>query len=493
MKRPVLLHGLNRELLCRLGGAVASRLDVKFVDLFGQSWEVAREACSGAEVRVVAVRSEMLLARVRRVEQLATSLVVAIGPWKGSRLIGEECGPEIGDEAGRLDELVDREFRECHGFFSGSEQGEADVVDGIVALATSMQVVVAAAERSYRVDVGRGTVERGLSEVAFGGEVMLHLTDENVDRLHGARLSAAMAGTGLRVVQHVLVPGEEQKCLATLGEIFDRALAGGIDRSSWLVAAGGGVTTDIGGLAAALWMRGLRWVAVPTTLLAMVDAAVGGKTAVDHRKGKNAVGAFWQPSRVICDVEFVLTESVRNYVGALAEVVKTALIGDRGLFELLEAERGRVSRRDLDLLSEVVRRCVQVKARIVGLDERESGMRAVLNFGHTVGHALEALGEYRRYTHGEAVSLGMVVALRLGVRLGYTPIELAERVEDLLVGLELPVGVNLEEAVASASLVMHDKKRAGSALRFIFAHAVGDVRSERIGLEDVCQLVRSLG
>jgi shikimate kinase / 3-dehydroquinate synthase len=493
MKRPVLLHGLDRELLCRLGGAIGSRLNVGFVDLFGQPWEAVSEACSGGAAPVVALRSEMLLPRVRRVEQLASSLVVAVGPWTGSRLIGQERGPWGEIEARRLDELVEREFRECHLFVGKSAGVEAEVVERIAGLAACMPRVVAAGERSYLVDVGRNVVEQGLSEVGFGGEVLLHLTDENVDRLHGARLSAAMAATGLRVVKHVLVPGEQQKCLGTLGEIFDRALAGHVDRSSWLVAAGGGVTTDIGGLASALWMRGLRWVAVPTTLLAMVDAAVGGKTAVDHGRGKNAVGAFWQPSRVICDVEFVLTESVRNYVGALAEVVKTALIGDQGLFEILEAERDLLLKRDLDLLSEVVGRCVQVKARIVGLDEREGGVRAVLNFGHTVGHALEALGDYRRYTHGEAVSLGMVVALRLGVRLGYTAMDVAKRVEDLLVGLGLPVGVSSEEAVASAELVAHDKKRAGNAIGFVFARGIGDVRTERIGLEDLFQMVRDLG
>ncbi|MGC4069665.1 MAG: 3-dehydroquinate synthase family protein [Polyangiaceae bacterium] len=202
-----------------------------------------------------------------------------------------------------------------------------------------------------------------------------------MDRLHGERLRAGVAATGMRVEPMVLPPGEETKCLATLGSIFDRALERGIDRSCWVMAGGGGVVTDISGLVAALWMRGLKWVGIPTTLLAMVDASVGGKTAVDHGMGKNSVGAFWQPSLVVCDVEWLTTEGERNYVGALAEVVKTALIGDVELFESLEREIARVRARDLDLLTEIVRRCVAVKARIVGLDERESGLRAVLKFG----------------------------------------------------------------------------------------------------------------
>jgi 3-dehydroquinate synthetase len=208
--------------------------------------------------------------------------------------------------------------------------------------------------------------------------------------------------------------------------------------------------------------------------------------------GKNSVGAFWQPSLVVCDVDWLETESERNYVGALAEVVKTALIGDPALFELLEAEPARVRARDLDLLTDIVRRCVAVKARIVGLDERESGLRAVLNLGHTVGHALEALGEYKRYTHGEAVSLGLVAALRLGERLGQTSRVVAERVEALLRRLGLPVELPRSELAAASELLGHDKKRAGSALKFIFVREVGDVRVERLVLEDLREWVAAM-
>jgi shikimate kinase / 3-dehydroquinate synthase len=415
------------------------------------------------------------------VELLASGTIIAVGAGVGGS--GGAC----------LDEVLEREFRECHAFFRGPAGDEAAVVDGIVGLARRAPVAVAVRERSYLVEVGRGILEEGLTDVGFGAPVMLYVTDGNVERLHGDRLSAATAATGLRVVKHVFIAGEEQKRLSTLGEIFDQALGGGIDRSSWLLAAGGGVTTDIGGLVAALWMRGLRWIAVPTTLLAMVDASVGGKTAVDHGMGKNAVGAFWQPSRVICDVEFLMTELDRNYVGALSEAVKTAVVGDSALFELLEREGERVLRRDLDLLCDVVRRCVQVKARVVALDECESGLRAVLNFGHTIGHALEVLGEYRRYTHGEAVSLGMVAALRLGVRLGWTGVEVARRIEGLLVGLGLPVGLKGQELEAAAELLGHDKKRAGSSIRVVFARAVGEVSVERMGLQDLREAVRTLG
>lgn len=490
MKRPLLLHGADRELLCRIGRAIAERLGVGFSDRHEPDLGLGA-AVNGDGPGVTVCSSAALLERLGRVEQLAKATVVAVGPGVGAWAAGAAM---FGGEEGfrRLSGLLAREFDECHAAFPARIADEGAVVEEIVNLVRREPIVVAAQERSYLVEVGRGILEAAVPDVAFGTPVMLYLTDENVKRLHGDRLSRALLTSGLRVVEHVLVPGEERKRLSTLEEIFDCALGGGIDRTSWLVAAGGGVTTDIGGLVAALWMRGLRWLAIPTTLLAMVDASVGGKTAVDHGMGKNAVGAFWQPSRVICDVEFLLTESERNYVGAISEVVKTALVGDSELFEILESRREQVLGRDLDLMAEVVRRCVQVKARVVGLDELESGLRAVLNFGHTIGHALEALGEYKRYTHGEAVSLGMVAAVRLGVRLGHTPRELAARIEALLVGLGLPVGLDGPELAAAAELLGHDKKRAGSSIRFVFARGVGDLRVERIGLEDLRELVGSL-
>jgi shikimate kinase/3-dehydroquinate synthase len=342
------------------------------------------------------------------------------------------------------------------------------------------------------VEVGRGIVEREFSSGTWGAAAALYITDENVKRIHGDTLRRAVELTGMRIEEVVLEPGEESKCLKTLSGIFDKALVAGIDRSSWVIAAGGGVVTDLSGLVAAMWMRGVKWVGVPTTLLSMVDASVGGKTAVDHGMGKNAVGAFWQPKSVLCDVEWLLTESDRNYVGALSEVVKTAMIGDVGLFELLEGQSKRVLERDLDLMKEIVRRCVQVKAKVVGIDPRESGIRALLNLGHTVGHALEALGEYKKYTHGEAVSLGLVAALRLGRVMGHSSKEVEERTIGLLGRLGLPIVLPREELVSASELLSHDKKRAGSAIRFVFARGIGDVRAEKIVLEDLREAVIGL-
>jgi shikimate kinase/3-dehydroquinate synthase len=487
MVRPVVLHSCEvaraKELASALSGLTGEEVRV--------ASDVDAVLRSRASSGVFVLPSAALLDRGSRVELLNRANVVWVkeAGIGGLQLRGEGLG-----EAGRarVQALLDQEYAESHLVIEPEKVGASRALEEVAALVRRGPVAVAAGERSYRVEVGRGIVESILGGREFQAPAAFYLTDENVDRLHGQRLRAAVAATGMRIEAMVLPPGEETKSLPMLGRIFDVALERGLDRSCWVMAAGGGVVTDISGLVSALWMRGLKWVGIPTTLLAMVDASVGGKTAVDHGMGKNAVGAFWQPSLVVCDVDWLVTESERNYIGALAEVVKTALIGDVGLFELLEGESERVKARDLDLLTEIVRRCVAAKARVVGLDERESGLRAVLNLGHTVGHALEALGEYKRYTHGEAVSLGLVAALRLGERLGHTPRAVAERVENLLKLLGLPSELPRGELACASELLGHDKKRAGSGLKFIFVRDVGDVRVERLVLEDLREWVAAM-
>jgi shikimate kinase/3-dehydroquinate synthase len=212
----------------------------------------------------------------------------------------------------------------------------------------------------------------------------------------------------------------------------------------------------------------------------MVDASVGGKTGVDLGPAKNAVGAFHQPSAVVIDVARVATESARAYASGLAEVVKSAALGDAELFAHLEASADAVTRRELPHVTALARRSVAVKAGIVSRDERESGERALLNFGHTVGHALEAEGGYTRLTHGEAVALGMVAALRVGVAEGVTPPDLAERVTRLLARLGLPVDLDAQPLAAALPLVALDKKRRRGAIRFVLLHALGDARVREI-------------
>lgn len=353
-------------------------------------------------------------------------------------------------------------------------------------------VGVAAGERSYLVDVGRGICSERLSQWLQGSAVNLVVTDSNVERLCGEGIEKGLLRSGSRVVKAVFEAGEQQKHLETVAKICSVAQAGGIDRSSKLVAIGGGVVTDVGGFTAATWMRGIRWFGVSTTLLGMVDASVGGKTGVDFGAGKNAVGAFWQPSGVVCDSDWLATESDRNYRSALAEVVKTSIIGDPGLFEILEARSQDVLRRDQDLMGEVVRRCIRVKARVVGIDETERGIRATLNLGHTIGHALEAEGGYGSLAHGEAVSLGLVAALRVSCRLGFTSKRNLDRIVRLQEALELPVALDAAKLRAAAEIVGHDKKRSGSKLRFVVVEDIGRVSHRWLGVEDLREMMATL-
>jgi 3-dehydroquinate synthase len=305
-------------------------------------------------------------------------------------------------------------------------------------------------------------------------------------------MESVLHAASAKVIRVDFEPGEENKNIKSVETVWRAALAGSADRKATFVGFGGGVVTDMTGFAASTYMRGVPWICVPTTLLGMVDASVGGKTGVDLESAKNAVGAFWQPSAVLCDVDVLRTETRRGFVSGLAEVVKTALIGDPELFTFLEENAERVADREPDLCIELVRRSIRVKARIVSLDEREGGVRATLNLGHTIGHALEAQAGYTALTHGEAVSLGLVAALRLGVMLTQTPAELSQRTFDLLKRLGLPVALEPSALDAAAKLLGHDKKRAGASVRFVFARELGRVETLPIGLKDLAAHVVAL-
>jgi 3-dehydroquinate synthetase len=224
----------------------------------------------------------------------------------------------------------------------------------------------------------------------------------------------------------------------------------------------------------------------------MVDAAVGGKTAIDLKMAKNAVGSFWQPAAVVCDVHHLTTEPERGYLSALSEVVKTAIIGDPELLGIVEANVAAIRVKDPTVVAEVVRRCIRVKARVVSLDPREEGIRAWLNLGHTVGHAIDAFGGYGKLRHGEAISLGLVAALRIGERLGTTDRALSERCILLLRALGLPVDLHSQPLSRAVELIGHDKKRAGSRLRFVAARALGNVEVVDIGVDELRTHVLSL-
>jgi 3-dehydroquinate synthase len=339
-------------------------------------------------------------------------------------------------------------------------------------MATRIQVELG--ERSYHVEVGSGMLhELGplCARSGLGGRALL-VSDSNVAPLYAERCLGSLRGAGYDPALAVVPAGESSKSERRLFELYDAALDHRLDRSSFVVALGGGVVGDLAGYLAASWLRGIPVVQVPTSLLAMVDSSVGGKTGINLPRGKNLVGAFHQPSAVLADVETLKTLPEREFRSGLAEVVKHAVIRDAALFEELEAAAGELSRDRTDRLGPIVARNVSIKADVVCRDEREGGLRAILNFGHTLGHALETALDYRGVLHGEAVAVGMVYAARLSTARAGLPVEAAARIERLLDRLGLPVSTD-QPWQALRPVMSRDKKAAGGSVRFVLAEALG--------------------
>lgn len=441
---------------------------------------------------VVSLGGGTLLDRATRLDALDRAVVVTLEASVDEvlRRTSRSARPLLDVPVPRLraeELLAERRiaYAESHARITTTGRSLDDVARDVLAVWRADPIAVAAGERSYCVEVGRHFAVDRLRALLAGASLALLVTDRNVQAHHADAVENATEQTGIRTATVVLEPGEEHKGTASLERIWNAALASGADRKSRFLALGGGVVTDVAGFAAATYMRGVSWVGLPTTLLAMVDASVGGKTAIDLKNAKNAVGAFWQPSGVLCDVDFLSTEPNRGYASAFAEIVKTAIIGDPDLLDFVEKHAEEIRARDLDVAAEMVRRSVRVKARVVGLDEREEGLRACLNLGHTVGHALEAHGGYGRLRHGEAVSLGLVAALRIGERLGLTERPLVERCTLALRVLGLPVELASQPLAKAVDLIGHDKKKTGSKVRFVVARAVGRVELVDLGLEEL--------
>ncbi|MCI0340520.1 MAG: 3-dehydroquinate synthase [Planctomycetales bacterium] len=305
---------------------------------------------------------------------------------------------------------------------------------------------------------------------------VLLVTDPVAGSLFGETLLPSLAKAGFRVRPATLWGGEAGKTLATVEEICAQCAAAGIGRDGGIVALGGGVVTDLAGFAAAVYRRGIEWVAIPTTLLAMADAAIGGKTAANLPAGKNLVGAFHQPRAVLADPDCLRPLPPREFLSGLAEIAKAAVVGDRGLFERLEERADAVRARDARWLADAVAAAVAVKAAIVERDERESGERMHLNLGHTMGHAIEAAAGFGPIRHGEAVAIGLAAACRIGVARGLCDEALAVRVIGLLERLGLPTSApaGLDLAAVAAALAQDKKSRAGK-LRWVLPRAIGRV------------------
>lgn len=291
--------------------------------------------------------------------------------------------------------------------------------------------------------------------------------------LYGPKLAAAIAPHHRRVTQVLLPDGEQYKDWQSLQLVFDHLLRTGCDRKTLLYALGGGVVGDITGFAAATYMRGVPFVQVPTTLLAQVDSSVGGKTAINHALGKNMIGAFYQPVRVVCDLELLATLPARELAAGLAEVIKYGPIRDDDFLGWIEQHLAALLARDPAALMHAVRRSCEIKAEVVGADERESGERAILNFGHTFGHAIEAGLGYGAWLHGEAVACGMVLASHLSAELGLVPQSYAERLRDLLARAGLPTVAPTLPSSKWLELMRLDKKAEAGEIRFVLLESPG--------------------
>ncbi|GAB3773138.1 3-dehydroquinate synthase [Ramlibacter monticola] len=336
------------------------------------------------------------------------------------------------------------------------------------------QVRIALGERSYEIRIGAGLLADAASwEGLPAAAAALVVTNTTVAPLYLGALRAALAARYRSVFEVVLPDGEEHKDWATLNLIFDALLSHGCDRRTVLFALGGGVVGDMTGFAAASYMRGVPFVQVPTTLLAQVDSSVGGKTAINHPLGKNMIGAFYQPARVLCDLDTLKTLPPRELSAGLAEVIKYGPIADLDFLDWIEANVDALVAREPRALAHAVKRSCEIKAEVVGQDERESGLRAILNFGHTFGHAIEAGLGYGEWLHGEAVGCGMVMALRLSHRLGLVDAAFVQRVTALIARAGLPTVGPALGAERYLALMRVDKKAEAGEVRFVVIERPG--------------------
>ncbi|MBN2163846.1 MAG: 3-dehydroquinate synthase [Pontiellaceae bacterium] len=333
-------------------------------------------------------------------------------------------------------------------------------------------------DRSYEIHIGAGVLAR-LGALCAGtglkGKCLI-ITDENVGSLYSETAVASLESAGFTVSVATLPAGEQTKCGDQVFSLYSRCIDAGLDRKSFVVALGGGVIGDLAGYVAASYLRGIPFVQVPTTLLSMVDSSVGGKTGINLPEGKNLVGAFYQPELVLADLDTLKTLPPREYRAGLAEVVKYGIIYDGPFFDFLEENIGPLSDvENAELLARVVGRCCEIKADVVAQDEREGGLRAILNFGHTAGHALEKVAGYGEYVHGEGVSIGSIFAARASVVLTGLPQGECDRIEKMFTDLELPVRAPEYEWPKLRDAMKVDKKTVGGMPKFVLASNIGTV------------------
>jgi 3-dehydroquinate synthase len=343
-----------------------------------------------------------------------------------------------------------------------------------------MRVVnVSLGKRSYNIFIGKGLIGQLGSECAklkVGSRCAI-ISDRNVAPHYAKAVQSSLARAGFDSILITVPPGETAKSLKSVEFCYDRLAKHRLERKSFIVALGGGVVGDLAGFVAATYLRGIPFVQVPTTLLAQVDSSVGGKVGVNLKAGKNLVGAFYQPRLVLCDLDTLRSLPGREYRAGLAEVIKYGIIYDASLFRRLERDLPKLLKRNPKTLANVVARCCRIKADVVSQDETESGLRAILNFGHTIGHALEAISGYGKYLHGEAISIGQVAAARLSAVQSGLPESDAARITTIFqrAGLPTRVRLNSQQIKKLSAAMKLDKKVSGGEIKFVLAKKIGKV------------------
>lgn len=542
MKGNLILVGLMGAGKSTVGAEAARRLGLAFLDtdrmveeaagrsvaaIFATEGEAGfrrREAeavalaCSG-DGQVIATGGGAVLDPVNRQGLWRAGLVVWLDappealagrlPLSGDRPLLADQGVR-GELQRRLDELLGERhalYAQAHRRLDVAAITRDEAIEEVVRLFESWRessrvVRVDLGDRGYSIVIGPGGLGRagrlvrealGEDPGATGGRTVLIVTTPPVAALWLDRLAEPLRAEGFRVRDLVVPDGEEAKSLEVLSQVYDACAEVGLDRGDLVVALGGGAAGDLAGLAAATYMRGIAFVQVPTTLLAQVDASVGGKVAVNHPRGKNLIGAFHQPRLVLVDTETLSTLPEREFRSGLAEVVKHGVIADPAYLDLTNGSLDAVLARDPEALAAVVEGSCRIKAAVVAADEREGGLRANLNFGHTAGHAIEAAAGFGGLLHGEAVGLGMLVAARLGEARGWAA-GLTVRLADLLGRAGLPVRIPDLPLGLIMDYMQADKKASGGHLTWVLVPEVG--RAERVqdvDLADVERILLDLG
>lgn len=338
-------------------------------------------------------------------------------------------------------------------------------------------ITVDLGNRSYPIHIGTGTIEvlpDALRALGVKGAVAI-ASDENVAPIYGERIAALVREAGATPFVCAMPAGEAHKRMAQIDRFIGEFLKAGMDRTSVVIALGGGVVGDVVGYAAASFMRGIRFIQIPTTIVAQVDSSVGGKTAVNHELAKNIIGAFHQPSAVIIDLEFLKSLPDRELRAGLAEVIKHGVIADANLFAYMEENAEAILAKDLDKIEYPVRRSCEIKGAIVSEDEHEHGVRANLNYGHTFGHGIEAASDYKHFLHGEAIALGMHAAATLARNLGMVDLSFVDRQRACIEAYGLPVAWPATPIDRVLEAMRHDKKVRAGTMKFIVPDRMGHV------------------